>query len=521
MQLQKGTRKKQRLISVLPILLVVACIPFNQAFGQMPFPEAGPVFRDDLLPKIRLYLPKDSLDKMYKNPESDQEMRTSFVFESGTVADTLPVVGIRFRGNTSRQSAKKSIKISFNTYNTRQSFFGLEKMNLNGEHNDPSVIRSKLYWDLCRSFGVPAPRANHILLYINDVFWGVYINVEQIDEEFAGLRFGNKKGNLYKCLYPADLTFRSKNPNDYKFNSGGRRTYSLKTNELVDDYTDLSHFIDVLNNTPLASLPAELDKVLNVGMLLRIIVLDVVTGNWDGPFYNKNNFYLYQNTSTGKFEVVPYDVDNTFGIDWFNVDWATRPIYEWSPQSESRPLYKRVLSVPAYRKEYTRFFYEFLNSMADGKFIQRISTLKDLYAPYIATDPFYSRDYQWKVTDFQNSFDSKLTTTHVKTGLIPYINTRLSAARSQLDAISGTNEISSAVNILVYPNPVSDKLIIKQSGNETGFMIYSNTGSIVHQGLLKGTTSEIDVSDLTDGTYFIQISNEVSIVLRTKIMVMH
>jgi len=502
------------------LVLLLLCLPLV-TFSQVPFPEPGPVFRDDLLPKIRLYLPKDSLNKMYVNPDSNQEMRTMFVFESGDIRDTLPVVGIRFRGNTSRQSAKKSIKLSFNTYNTRQSFFGLEKMNLNGEHNDPSVIRSKLCWDLCRSFGVPAPRANHILLYINDVFWGVYINVEQIDEEFAGLRFGNKKGNLYKCLYPADLAYRSKNPDDYKFTSGSRRAYALKTNELADDYTDLAHFIDVVNNTPLNNLPTELDKVLNVGTLLRMIVLDVFTGNWDGPFYNKNNFYLYKNTFTGKFELIPYDLDNTFGIDWFNIDWAVLPVYDWAPRSEARPLYSRVLSVPAYRKEYTRLFHEFLNSMADGSLVQKIGLLRKMYSPYIATDPFYRQDYGWSADDFLNSFNSKLSAAQVKIGLIPYIYTRLSTARSQLDAISGIDPAMISDEIRVYPNPVSEFLMVEQTDPAARFIIFGVNGSVVLTGLLTDGSTRINISDLTNGIYYVQVTSCRTSSTVTRILIIH
>lgn len=485
-------------------LLLLLALPVA-ALAQVPFPEPGPVFRDDLLPKVMLYLPKDSLNKMYLNPASNNEMRTLFVFESGKIRDTLPVVGIRFRGNTSRQSAKKSIKISFNTYNNRQSFFGLEKMNLNGEHNDPSVIRSKLYWDLCRTCGVPAPRANHILLYINDIFWGVYINVEQIDEEFADLRFGNKNGNLYKCLYPADLTYRSKNPVDYKFQSGNRRTYSLKTNEISDDYTDLAHFIDVLNNTPVASLPAELDKVLNVGSLLMIMALDVFTSNWDGPFYNKNNFYLYKNTDTGKFELIPYDVDNTFGIDWFNVDWSIQNIYNWAPNWEARPLYTRVLSVPTYRREYTRLFIELLNLMSDGKLIQKIGTLRNLYSPYISTDPFYRQDYGWSSTDFQNSFNNRLTTNHVKIGLIPYIYSRMGSARVQLDAASAIEQAVFSYNVRVYPNPVSDFLIIEKSGPDTEYSIFGINGALVLSGSLTDGSSKINMGGLADGIYYLRV----------------
>lgn len=509
-----GDRQLKTLLQLLLLLLLPQPVA-----SQVPFPEPGPVFRDDLLPRIRLYLPKDSLDKMYRNPESNQEMRTMFVFQSGSVKDTLPVVGIRFRGNTSRYSAKKSIKISFNTYNSRQTFFGLEKMNLNGEHNDPSVIRSKLCWDLCRSFGIPAPRANHALLYINDIFWGVYINVEQIDEEFAALRYGNKKGNLYKCLYPADLTFRSKDPDYYKFSNNGRRAYALKTNELADDYSDLGRFIDVLNNTPLSNLPAELEKVLNVGILLKIIVLDVFIGNWDGPFYNKNNFYLYQNTATGKFELIPYDLDNTFGIDWFDIDWSVRPVYDWAPSAEARPLYKRVLSVPAYRNEYTRLFYEFLNSLADGRFVKKIGTLRNMYHQYIIADPLYSKDYGWTTDDFLNSFYSELPTRHVKSGLIPYITWRTTTARAQLDAPSGAEETPAPGEFLIYPNPVKDYLVIQQPGSNVRYTIFNSQGAIAINGLLNDSYTKINVAGLADGAYFVRI--EPLVVPAKRILVLH
>ena len=224
----------RRRFRVLFLLLIPVAIQ-----AQDLFPEAGPVYRDDLLPVIKLWLPADSLAKMYTNPESDHETEARFEFISGDFRDSLHSVGLRFRGNTSRRSDKKSFKISFNTFIQGQKFQGLEKMNINGEHNDPSVIRSKLCWDLNRMMGVPAPRANHVLLYINDQFKGVYINVEHIDEEFADLRFGSKKGNLYKCLWPADLTWLGANPDYYKFQMSGRRAYELNTNEDIDDYTDL------------------------------------------------------------------------------------------------------------------------------------------------------------------------------------------------------------------------------------------------------------------------------------------
>ncbi|MEZ4908607.1 MAG: hypothetical protein R2771_13430 [Saprospiraceae bacterium] len=37
------------------------------------------------------------------------------------------------------------------------------------------------------------------------------------------MRYGSKDGNLYKCLYPADLNYIGENPDDYKIaNPNGR-----------------------------------------------------------------------------------------------------------------------------------------------------------------------------------------------------------------------------------------------------------------------------------------------------------
>jgi spore coat protein CotH len=78
-----------------------------------------------------------------------------------------------------------------------------------------------------------------VLLYINEEFYGVYINTEHIDEKFVRSRFGSNDGNLYKCLWPADLVFLGDDPEAYKVEYYGRMPYELTINEEWDDYLDL------------------------------------------------------------------------------------------------------------------------------------------------------------------------------------------------------------------------------------------------------------------------------------------
>lgn len=402
--------------------------------AQTPFPEDGDLFNSGVLPRIDIIIAQDSLNEMLApgNEESNYEYIANFIFDNGETKDTVENVGFRLRGNTSRYADKKSFKISFNTHIQGQKFQGVEKLNLNGEHNDPTIARAKISWDMLRWLKVPAPRSNHVALYINDEYFGLYINVEHIDDEFVDLRFGNDGGNLYKCLYPADLVYLGDDPELYKQDIFGRRPYDLRTNEEIDDYSDLANFIDVLNNTNIEYLPCELDQVFNVDSYLRAMVYDILSGNWDGPIYNKNNFYLYFNTFSQKFEYIPYDLDNTLGIDWLNKDWGTRNIYEWG-HSEPRPIYDRLMQVEEYRNRFSYYMnkaiQEFFNETVLFPYLDE---LKNIIDPGVLNDPFHSLDYGYSFEDYETAWETALGG-HVDYGLKPFISTRSESTVSQLD----------------------------------------------------------------------------------------
>jgi spore coat protein CotH len=421
--------KKTNLIIVL-ILLAFG----SPAIAQPDFPANNPVFDSSVVARVDITVNPDSLIWLYENVDSDIEFNATFRFFNGTIDETVENIGFRLRGNTSRYAQKKSFKVSFNTFEAGRKFYGMEKMNLNGEHNDPSIIRSRLCWTWLRELDVAGPRATHAAVYINGSYYGLYIIVEHVDEEFVESRFDNKNGNLFLCLWPADLAYLGSNPDLYKLSVGDRQVYELKTNEAANDYSDLAEFIGILNNTPLSELECRLEEVFNLNDYLKIMAFDIVTGNWDGYIYNKNNFYLYHNTKTGKFEYIPYDLDNTLGIDWLDRDWGNRDIYEWSQHgSETRPLYTRLMAVPEIRERYSFYFREILELLSDeDSLFAAIDEVKTMISPYVVDDPFYPLDYGYTYNDFLNSFNQALDG-HVDYGLKPYLQTRISSAWQQIE----------------------------------------------------------------------------------------
>lgn len=425
---------------------------FLKIFSQNPFPDNGELFRDDIVPRIDITINPDSLKLIIDKTDiwSDHEYIADFVFDNSTVRDTLKSIGFRLRGNTSRFSQKKSFKVSFNTYEKGRKYYGVEKLNLNGEHNDPSIVRTKLCCDLAKEMGIIASRANHIKLFINGVYFGLYINVEHVDEEFVKSRFGNNNGNLYKCTYPADLNFKSNNPDLYKFENNGTRVYELKINEDTDDYSDLADLIYKINFTIASNFGCELDKIFNIDEYIKIMVFDILTGNWDGYAYNKNNFYLYHNTKTGKFEYILYDMDNTFGIDWFNTDWSARNIYSWSKSNEKRPLFTGILNNPVFKSIFTMQMKKSLDSVfIPSKINDYLNKKRELIRVDAAADIYRTKDYGFTYSDFFNSYDKKINYNHVSFGIKDFISRRYFYAFSQINTnfylpvISGYNPISS------------------------------------------------------------------------------
>ena len=417
------------------------------AFAQLNHPIDGPLYNKNSVGKLEIFIDPDSLAPMLQpaNLYLDHEYPATLVYTNNGTTDTVQNIGFRLRGNTSRQAQKKSFKVSINSFTSGRRYQGVKDINMNGEHNDPSISRARLCWELGAESGIPVSRVAHAELYINGVYHGVYINLEHINDDWLGLRFGNSTGNLYKCTYPANLQYISNNPNDYKLiKSNGERIYELKTNESQDDYSGLANFIAVLNNTPLNQLECALDEVFNIEGYLHALAFEVATGHWDNYSFNQNNYYLYDNPETGKFEFIPYDMDNTFGVDWFGIDWANRNVNNWNNPNQNFPMANRLLAQPQLKEIYQFYLAEILQKLGSQTFENKIDNIHSQIQPYAYLDTFKGLDYGFSNLDFDNSFDSTQADQHVKMGIKTYINQRVSSGLQQL----GTFNVAPIVRYL-------------------------------------------------------------------------
>ncbi len=493
--------------SIIALALLIPSLAQSQ-FLELPYSW---VYDDTDLPRIDITISPEDLDFILapENESNSDEVPADMKYTSSEREVVEENIGFRLRGNTSRASEKKSFKISINEYVKGRNIDGFEKLNLNGEHNDPSMIRSKLCWDILNDLGVPSSRANHVLLYINDEFRGVYTNVEHIDEEYIEKRFDKKKGNLYKCLYPADLAYKGSDPNLYKEVFWGRRAYELKTNEDEDDYSGLANFISVLNNTSSTNFAEEIEKVFAVKEYLKALAVEALVGHWDNYSINQNNFYLYENPEDGKVYYIPYDFDNTLGIDFFNVDWAERDIYKYYDSKSNRPLAKKILANKKYRDQYTLIIDELLkNQLALTPLNARIDELKAKIQNAAELDTFRTLDYGFTISDFNKSFGSAIDYGHVSYSIKEYLVKRHQTATSQLDEIVILNTTIAPKN-WIYSNTSNESLHIStniDNGQKT-VLVFSINGRLLLEKSFSAKNTIVN-HQLAAGTYIVQLRDQ-------------
>ncbi len=473
------------------------------------------LYDDSRVASIYLVLPVDSLNYLIDHLENNRYLHAQFVFDNGQVRDTVEDVGLRLRGNTSLSAQKKSFKISFNEFYSGREYQKVKKLNLNGQHNDPTMVREKLFYEVWEKAGMPDRRTAFVRLYINGEYRGLYTNIEEMDKTWLGRVFDDNDGNLYKCTWPADLVYHGPIQQVYKdiLNNPEERAYDLKTNELEDDYTHLIALMAALDKPVDASFPVQIRQILNVESVLKSFAIDVATGNWDDYFYNKNNYFLYDNPATGQFDFVTYDTDNTFGVDWLGKDWAKRNCFAWTPSGQSRPLATKLLAVPAFKAQYVRYLDTLTRFITNpGIIFPRIDALESQITSAALADVYRSLDYGYTFADFQNGFDQTIDG-HTPYGIKPFLGLRCDSIRSQIAGVLSKTLAPDAehIDFQIYPNPASDWIWVKTStavpSGKIAALVFSATSQLLRAWEWEASDAVHSrwIADLPAGVYALHL----------------
>jgi spore coat protein CotH len=228
---------------------------------------------------------------------------------------TYKNVGIRFRGNSSffslSDGQKRSLNIAVNLADDKQRIHGYKTLNLLNSHADSSFLRTVLFDRIARDF-IPAPKANLVRVVINGQNWGVFINEQQVNSDFADEWFNERGGDRWKV--PPDfsgggaLSYKTDNPEDY------RRSYEIKSKDTEEAWKSLVDLCRTLKDIPDEKIETELDGKLNIDRALWFLALDNIFGDGDGYFSRGSDYYVYRDARHGRFHMLPHDSNETFRL---------------------------------------------------------------------------------------------------------------------------------------------------------------------------------------------------------------
>ncbi|MCK6544954.1 CotH kinase family protein [Myxococcota bacterium] len=210
-------------------------------------------------------------------------------------------VGVRKKGFLgSLSETKPSLKIKLDEYRSGLDHLGLTSITLNNGNQDQTLVKPCIAFDVFAAAGLPSSRCNYAEVIVNGQPLGPYVNVEGIGKRFLRRHFPDDEGQLYEGTLS-------------DFREGWLGTFEQETNEDVPyDRSDLQGLTNALTASDATLLDA-LDPWVDVDRFTRFWATEVLVDHWDGYTGNTNNFYVYRDPATGRFEFFPWGVDGVLG----------------------------------------------------------------------------------------------------------------------------------------------------------------------------------------------------------------
>jgi spore coat protein CotH len=420
-----------RLFAVLGSLLLLSAV-------EARADKADAFFDDTKVQELRLYFDfANWYSTLYQGHSSTSDPYYPARMTWGSV--TVSNIGARFKGNSSfrREGVKKPFKLDFNYYNSATTFVGLKKLNLQNGDLQPDLLREKIFYDFAAKY-IPANRAVHVRLYVNDVLWGLYVAVEQPDKTMMEDRFGsNEDGNLFEAgESDANVTWLGAAASAYQ------RYFTLSTNETANDWTDFINLANLLNNTPAATLPSKIEPVLDVENILYGMALNNLFVNLDSYLGSGSEFFLYDRSDTGQFVHIHTDLNENFGTTGdgspkIAVPASLSPFYV--PTTGTKPLVEKLWAVDSYKRWYLRMLARMLREGFDATTMQtKITRLANLIRADVQADP----NKLFTAAQFETSLTSQITSGGTTIlGLKQFVTDRYAYLRAQLNTYAAATDV--------------------------------------------------------------------------------
>ncbi len=324
--------------------------PYEADYAMDPDITDSPVYRGQFpktfrsIPIIALTLDPDDLfgpQGIHENTEEHglEWERPGFaeMFDDSGAENFQIRCGIRIHGGSGRRAAragKKSFRLLF------KEEYGATKLNyplyddspvrkfdtlvLRGRYNRSwshyeagqrtraQYVRERFVADTLRAMGQPAPRARHTHLFLNGLYWGIYLIQERPDHSFQAQYLGGDKSE-YDAIHTGEV--------------------------LSGDLEAWNRLIDMVEAGVAETAAYEsVQTLIDIDNFIDYMLVNIYLGNIDWP--DRNWYVGRARTETGRFRFFPWDSELTIrnlNDDLTEVDYPRTPgrIYRQLRENEA------------------------------------------------------------------------------------------------------------------------------------------------------------------------------------------
>jgi len=305
--------------------------------------------------------------------------------------ERLEQVGVRLKGRWGSWrslSQKAGFKVDMNHYVSGQRLHGVKTLTLNNMVVDPTFAKEHLAYQAYAAIGVPAPRTAYTWVTLNGEPYGLYLNVESVDDVYLERFWDEPDGNLYDADY---VLFSDGSYATLDFFDHLVGYYELEEGEDIGN-ADLQTVTDLLDEVEgHADFYARSAELVDWPAMHRQVAGEMWTGQNDGYSLNRNNYLVYFDPDSDQAYIQPWDHDYAF-------QYASAWGYNWqAPQGRLTSL---CLYDEGCRADQLAVLEEAFVTIDALDLPARLWEASDLITPWVRADPRkeiseeYVDDYQ-------------------------------------------------------------------------------------------------------------------------------
>lgn len=452
-------------------------------------------------------------------------------------------IGIETRGNSTQDFEKKTYSLELRTTANQDTSVNL--LGMGGEEDwilhamviDKSQVRIPMSFYLSQQMGHYAPDWRYVELMVNGDYRGLYILTERIKRDddrvdIAKLTSNDIAGDSVTGGYILRIDWLEDfepGQDGFESNHNSRggipmtfQWYYPKANDILPQQSQyiqgwMATFEEaVFSPNYTNSQGIRYTDYINVESFTDFLLINELSKNADGY---KLSSYVYKDKDSkdGRLVAGPiWDFDQTYGVsdvcsNYDHTGWTYLQNQDGCEDLESMPMWWQTMMQDTMfqnrlKCRWTEFRNSFLHSDSIADWINADTTFispaigrnfmkwDDFIGESIWAEPEpIPQSYAEEIQVMQNWIQSRLT----------WMNNNL-PGNCEYDFLSVEEDFESNTNI--YPNPTSQILRVQTNVKEVQqFRIYAADGRLVQLGKLNVPTTEIDVAELPDGIYLIQV----------------